>query len=68
MIGRVSTTLSRTTAKCPERALAWSTLTEPIAPAAAALLAPRWAIVRENLRRYAAGEKMLSEVVLETGY
>ncbi len=28
----------------------------------------RWAIVRENLRRYAAGEAMLSEVVLETGY
>ncbi len=30
--------------------------------------AARWAIVRENLRRYAAGEAMLSEVVLETGY
>lgn len=30
--------------------------------------AARWAIVRENLRRYAAGDAMLSEVVLETGY
>lgn len=30
--------------------------------------AARWAIVRENLRRYAAGEAMLSEVALETGY
>jgi phosphoglycerate dehydrogenase-like enzyme len=30
--------------------------------------AARWAIVRENLRRYAAGEAMLSEVALEKGY
>jgi phosphoglycerate dehydrogenase-like enzyme len=30
--------------------------------------AARWAIVRENLRRYAAGEAMLSEVALERGY
>ena len=30
--------------------------------------AARWAIVRENLRRYAAGEAMLSEVALATGY
>jgi phosphoglycerate dehydrogenase-like enzyme len=30
--------------------------------------AARWSIVRENLRRYAAGEAMLSEVALERGY
>jgi phosphoglycerate dehydrogenase-like enzyme len=30
--------------------------------------AARWAIVRENLRRYSAGEAMLSEVALEKGY
>jgi phosphoglycerate dehydrogenase-like enzyme len=30
--------------------------------------AARWAIVRENLGRYAAGEAMLSEVALEKGY
>lgn len=30
--------------------------------------AARWSIVRENLRRYAAGEPMLSEVALEMGY
>jgi phosphoglycerate dehydrogenase-like enzyme len=30
--------------------------------------AARWAIVRENLRRYAAGEPMLSEVALDKGY
>lgn len=29
---------------------------------------PRWLIVRENLRRYAAGGRLLSEVDLERGY
>ena len=43
MIGLVTTSLSRTAAKCPERR-SLSALTPPIAPAAAALLAPRWAI------------------------
>jgi phosphoglycerate dehydrogenase-like enzyme len=30
--------------------------------------APRWALARENLRRYAAGDKLLSEVDLARGY
>jgi phosphoglycerate dehydrogenase-like enzyme len=30
--------------------------------------APRWMIARENLRRYVAGEKLLSEVDLKQGY
>ena len=30
--------------------------------------APRWAIARENLRRYASGDKLLSEVDLKKGY
>ncbi len=29
---------------------------------------PRWLLARENLRRYVAGEKLLSEVDLEEGY
>ena len=29
---------------------------------------PRWTIARENLRRYVAGEKLLSEVDLKEGY
>lgn len=29
---------------------------------------PRWLIARENLRRFAAGGRLLSEVVLERGY
>jgi phosphoglycerate dehydrogenase-like enzyme len=29
---------------------------------------PRWAIARENLRRYVGGDKLLSEVDLEKGY
>jgi phosphoglycerate dehydrogenase-like enzyme len=29
---------------------------------------PRWLIARENLRRYAAGGKLLSEVSVEKGY
>lgn len=31
-------------------------------------LAPRWVIARENLRRYVAGEKLLSEVDVKKGY
>ena len=29
---------------------------------------PRWILARENLRRYAAGGKLLSEVDLKKGY
>ena len=29
---------------------------------------PRWLIARENLRRYVAGGKLLSEVSVEKGY
>jgi phosphoglycerate dehydrogenase-like enzyme len=30
--------------------------------------APRWVLARENLRRYVAGDKLLSEVDLAKGY
>ena len=29
---------------------------------------PRWLLARENLRRYVAGGKLLSEVDVEQGY
>jgi phosphoglycerate dehydrogenase-like enzyme len=55
----------------PEHPL-WRAPNVIITPHVAAMLegneGPRWIIARENLRRYAAGGKLLSEVDVEKGY